>query len=134
MTAHAPTLPGMFEDGLRPRRHKSVRQTARGQYLLRRARDIADAEQGRETGASAALRLLARYENQHERGATAYELFVFALEVGERRWRDIAAFRPRLTALYKLGLIEPHLARPCRVTGAEVRTWRVREIGSREPQ
>jgi hypothetical protein len=57
---------------------------------------------------------------------------MFAAEVGERRWRDIAGFRPRLTELFRLGLIEPTEPRPCRVTGATVRPWRVREIGSQE--
>jgi hypothetical protein len=128
-----PMLPGVFDDE-QPRRHKPVRQTARAQYHLRREQDIADAEHGRETATGAVLRLLARYQNQHEHGATAYELFQFAHEVGERRWRDIAAFRPRLTELYRLGLIEPHTPRPCRVTGAVARTWRVREAGSQEPR
>lgn len=128
-----PTLPGVFEDA-QPPRHKPVRQTARAQYHLRRDRDIAAAEHGRETGTGAVLRLLARHQNQREHGATAYELFQFALEVGERRWRDIAAFRPRLTELSRLGLIEPYVPRPCRVTGAVARTWRVREAGTQEPR
>jgi hypothetical protein len=127
-----PVLPGMFDDGLQPRRHKRVRQTARAQYHLRRGQDIADAEAGRETQIGACLRLLARFQNQFEHGATSQELFAFAVTVGERRWHDVACLRPRLTSLFKLGLIQPTEPRPCRVTGATVRPWRVREIGSQE--
>jgi hypothetical protein len=124
-------LPGIFDD-FAPRRHKVVRQTSREQYRLQRAKDQAASARGQETGRAACLRLLARFQNQHEHGATGYELFVFADTIGERRWRDIAALRPRLTELFKAGLIEPHTPRRCRVTGAVVRTWRVREVGSQE--
>jgi hypothetical protein len=131
-TERPPTLP-MFDDGLPPtRRHKRVRQTAREVYRVRRAQDIADAEHGRETRQGAVLRILARHWNTFQFSPTAYELLTFALEVGERRWRDIASFRPRLTELTALGIIEPTEPRRCRVTGVEARCWRVREIGSAE--
>lgn len=132
MVTVAPTLPGMYEDGRsRPRPHKVARKTSREVYRRRRGEDEAAAKVGRETRQGAVLRLLAAFWNRHQHSPTAYELLLFCQE-HFAPFRDIAAFRPRLTELTRAGLIEPREARRCRVTGETARTWAVREVGSQE--
>lgn len=131
MRLQSPCLPGMFDDGL-PRRHRSVRQVARQQYCEQRDRDIAAAEQGRETRRGAALRLLSAYQNRYEQAGTLYEVLTFASELGDETFRDISQFRPRVHDNFQLGLVEPLPARTCRITKAQAHPWRARQVGSQE--
>lgn len=130
-SSHAPVLPGMFGPDL-PKQHKSARQTSREVYRIRRSEHKAAAALGRETRQAAVLRHLAHFWNRYQFSPTSYELFQFALEHGEKRFRDIAGWRPRLTSLHSEGLIETRQKRACRVTGADAVTWAIREIGSKE--
>lgn len=89
---------------------------------------------GRETRAGAVLRLLAWHWNVTQESPTASELWQWATAMGTRIFRHVGDLRPRLTELVAAGLVEPRSRRVCRVTGANVWTWAVREAGSREPR
>lgn len=132
MRNETPTLTGMFDVPTTVTLHKPARQTSREAFRQRRAEDDVAASEGRETRQAAALRVVEAYWNAFQKAGTSYELFRFHEESGERVFFDVASFRPRLTELFRDGLIEPVGPRACSVTGQIVRTWRVREIGSRE--
>lgn len=132
MTARPqPVLPEMFSPS--PRFHKAARQTSRQIYREQRDRDREREAAGRETRRGRVLRILAAYWNRWQHSPTASELFMYAAERAEP-FRNVAELRPRLTELVRMGLVEPRSRRRCRVTGATVCTWAVREIGSREPR
>jgi hypothetical protein len=119
--------------GPAPRLHKAARQTSRQIYRDQRARDRVREAAGVETRRGRVLRVLAAYWNRWQRSPTASELYTYAAQHGEP-FRNVAEVRPRLTELVRGGLVEPRGPRRCTITGAVVRTWAVREIGSREPQ
>lgn len=125
-----PALPEMVSSRLP---HKRARQTSRQMYREQREVDKARAAAGLETRRGRVLRLLAHYWNWHQSSPTASELFEFA-RLRNEPFRNVAELRPRLTELTDARLIEPRGNRRCRVTGATVRTWAVREAGSQEPR
>lgn len=128
-----PFQPGLLETAVPRLPHKRARATSRQVYREQRATDKVREAAGLETRRGCVLRLLAYYWNIRQVSPTASELFEFAEQRGER-FRNVAELRPRLTELTEAGLIEPRGPRTCRVTGATVRTWAVREIGSQEPR
>ena len=104
---------------------KRVRQVSREAYRQRRALDVQREAEGKETAEGKVLRCMAAQFNRSQVWLTDRELVRWMVSVGELTSTDPNQIRPRRTALFDAGLVEPLPRRTCSVSGKSAHPWRV---------